>query len=179
MEIDTKNLTKHKFTSLEIANTILEISFSRKMKLNLLKLMKLSYIVTGYCLYFDFDPMHEDIQAWKLGPVIPTIWHSFKEFGLNRNITEYDKEVDIETGKFYNPNIEMNSNEGKLINILISYLIDKYQNYSGWDLVERTHREYTPWSNVYNENERNIIIKKKDIQRFYKENFEVNLINNG
>ena len=162
----------HTYSSFYIANTIIQLSTNNNIKTNLLKLMKLSYIVTGYCLYFDFDPFIEDIQAWQYGPVIPSLWHEFKDFSLHKPINRLSKDMDME-GEIFTPIIE-NDSEDKLDSLLfdiIVYVMEKYSEKKGWELVDKTHEEFTPWEKYktrIEKGEKNIIIPKNEIQEYYK-----------
>ena len=54
------------------------------------------YYTQGWCLALADQPLfNEQIEAWKWGPVIRSIYHQFKEFG-NSPITK--KAVSLRTG---------------------------------------------------------------------------------
>ena len=170
-------LKSHSFTSLQLANSILETTIAKRIDISLLKLMKLSYITVGYCLYFDFDPISEDIEAWKWGPVIPSLWGYFREYGIDGNITKLAKDIDRETGETITPSIEIRKNETtEMASAIVYHVIEKYKKQTGWDLVEKTHKEYTPWFNVYKKNKKNIIIPKDKIQKYYKQFLKVEVV---
>lgn len=165
-------IENYKYNSFHIANTILAIANNNNIKTDLLKLMKLSYITVGYCLYFDFDPFIEDIQAWKLGPVIPSLWHEFKDFSLSNPITRLANDMNSE-GKIFTPIIDENekSNIDELVYKIIILVMNKYLNKNSWVLVDKTHQELTPWQEYekrVNKGERNIIIPKEKIKKYYK-----------
>lgn len=176
---EEEGFIEHKYKSYHIANTILRISSVRGMKLNLLKLMKLSYIVTGYCLCAGFDPFKEDIQAWKLGPVIPSLWHEFKQYGVNKNIENYASDIDWESEDLegYTPFVETSENDktSKYTIAIISYLVDKYKNHSGWDLVHATHGIDTPWEQTWQKrgSSEKKVIKKSLIKAYYKKDLDI------
>ncbi len=47
-----------------------------------LKLQKLLYYTQGFHLAMDGKPLFsEQIEAWKHGPVVPNVYHKYKEFG--------------------------------------------------------------------------------------------------
>jgi uncharacterized phage-associated protein len=47
-----------------------------------LKIQKLLYYAQGFHLaFFDKPLFGEAIKAWMHGPVVPQVWHEFKEFG--------------------------------------------------------------------------------------------------
>lgn len=166
-------IENYKYKSFHIANTIIALSKNNNIKTNLLKLMKLSYISVGYCLSFEFDPFREDIQAWKYGPVIPSLWHEFKEFSLYDPIDRLGKyrnsEGGISTGI-----IEDNSsnNTDSFTYNVILFVMNKYLENNSWELVDKTHEEFTPWKKYEErvlQKEKNIIIPKTEIKDYYKE----------
>lgn len=78
--------------ALAVANYLLELAKEKGMKLQPLKLMKLVYIAHGYmlalCNRSALNPRFDRVEAWKYGPVIPSVYHSFKSYGHNP-ITEF------------------------------------------------------------------------------------------
>ncbi len=168
-----EDLEDHKFTAIQLANSILESTIVRKLHTDLLKLMKLSYISVGYCLYFDFDPIEEDIEAWKYGPVIPSIWYEFKHNGINTNIDELGIDNPFENEP---PTIEIcDNNTNKHMVGIISYVVDRYKGDSGWNLVTKTHDKNAPWDKYYVEGKNNII-PKEDIKEYYKKNLQLQIM---
>ncbi len=170
-----ERLQNYKFTSLQLANSILESTIAREIKTNLPKLMKLSYITVGYCLYFDFDPIVEEIQAWKHFPVIPSLWQAFKEYGVDKNITELSEEIDFDSFEIYTPVIKINNKDmtNKRTITIISYIVDKYKDDTSWDLVHG--KKGTTWETVFEDNKRNIVIPRSNIQEYYKSNFDLEI----
>ena len=59
-----------------IANHFIELNPDG---LTLMQLLKLSYIAHGFKLGLDLGPLSRELaQAWKYGPVFPSIYHKFK-----------------------------------------------------------------------------------------------------
>lgn len=47
-----------------------------------MKLQKILYFAHGWNLGLGLGPLIDDrVEAWKWGPVIPTVYHEFKKFG--------------------------------------------------------------------------------------------------
>lgn len=54
------------------------------MPITPLKIQKLVYFAHGWYLGFTGQPLvNETVQAWDFGPVIPSLYHEFKEFKNN------------------------------------------------------------------------------------------------
>ena len=67
--------------ALKIANTLIGFSQSESHFISRLALMKMSYICHGYILALldknTDNTDHEFVQAWKYGPVFPSIYYAF------------------------------------------------------------------------------------------------------
>lgn len=100
-----------------------------------LKLQKILYYLQGYYLAIYNEPIFEDeIEAWKYGPVINGVYHSYKVYGDNSIIVPD-----------YNFNFNYLSNTQKqFINKVYSY----FRQFSAIKLMELTHSEF-PWIKTY------------------------------
>lgn len=145
-----------------VANEFLEISNNQ---ISLLKLLKLCYIAQGFSLaILDRTIFDDDIEAWRYGPVIPSLYHEFKHFGAE-NITEKSKffyinddyEIVEDT-----PSLK-DSNDKKIIQIVWNL----YGKYSGSHLVNITHKRGTPWDLTYLPNA-NKVISQELIKKYYQ-----------
>ena len=124
--------------------------------------LKLVYLCHGWMLgIFDRGLIAEPAEAWRYGPVVPTIYHTYKSFrGDSIDIPLADKSADL----------DKNQNE------LLGAVLRAYQGYSAWELSAITHQPGTPWHEVYNGGlgEGAIIpdsvIKKHYVERLRKEN---------
>lgn len=161
--------------STQVANFFLQKAESESSDITTIKLVKLSYIAQGWALAaLDRDILREEVEAWKYGPVIPSIYHGFKHFGSSP-ITSYATEfvlngLDSDEEK---PTLEVvvprvDEKDSDLVNML-SVVWSTYKQYSGFDLVEMTHEENTPWSSVYVEGERHTPIPQMSIKQYYIE----------
>lgn len=95
-----------------------------------LKLQKLLYYAQGFALAILGRPLFdESIKAWEHGPVVPDVWHAFKEFGSSP-IPPSD---DIDMGEMSNEEIS-----------LLNEVFNVYGQFSAWKLRNMTHEE-PPW----------------------------------
>jgi uncharacterized phage-associated protein len=118
--------------------------------------MKLVYFSYAWYLYFtQKDLFDEPIQAWTHGPVIPSIYHEFKHFGLYGKIeNQFATYIDLlqdsdksETPFIKNEELQQNQDlERSLAGVW--YL---YKDCAGKELEKITHEEDTPWKNNYKE----------------------------
>ncbi len=136
-----------------------------------LKLNKLAYISYGLVKAgLDRELFHEPIQAWHLGPVIPSIYHEFKRFGYS-DIEGYSFIYDPVTDEKAIPRIDP---EDKEILEVLEWVKNVYGKMSIRELIERTHNVDTPWSKCYKEGIYNIEIEPEAIRKYYEDIIEKN-----
>src|SRR3990167_6214830 len=73
-----------KYSALDIANYFLfKAQEENQELLSNLKLQKLVYYAQGmHLVVYDGQPLFEDvIEAWNYGPVVPALYHLYKEYG--------------------------------------------------------------------------------------------------
>ena len=100
-----------------------------------LKLQKLVYYAQGFTLAVTGKPLfNEPIEAWQHGPVVPDLYHKYKDHGAYG--IPAPKNVDF--SKF--------STETKAI---LDEVYDVYGQFSAWKLRNMTHEE-APWKNTEN-----------------------------
>lgn len=152
--------------ALSIANSILDLAFKDEKPVKPLALMKLVYIAYGNALGSMLrdviDPRFDRVEAWKYGPVIPSVYHSFKHF-QNKPVTE-KAVVMIDSGaepSYVAPEIV----DGKLLAVIKS-VWEKFKNYSDSKLVDICHKPGSPWSQVYVEG-KNEEIPENITRRYY------------
>lgn len=118
-----------------VANKFLEIAKQRGDTLTPMQVIKLVYIAHGWMLgLYGRALIHDPIEAWKYGPVIPNLYHELKEFRsgpIPNRIKAKDEEFD---GR------EMD---------LITQVYNVYAKKSGITLSKLTHQADSPWSIVW------------------------------
>lgn len=135
-----------------------------------LKILKLTYISHGwYMALFDKPLLDEKIQAWKYGPVIPTLYYSLKGFENNVISTPVTYAVGsrsdfkvIQPKIIDNPTIEF-----------LDSIWENYKKYNGIELSILTHQKNSPWDITWNKmgakNQKHVIIDNDLIKTHYKE----------
>ena len=143
-----------------LANYFIDLAVKGNVELRQFGLMKRIYIAHGFCLaHYDMsalDPRFDVVEAWKNGPVIPSIYHSFKH---NKNNPIMEKSVIVDFGDddgldfdFKTPEL---SNE-KIIHVA-DFVWDRYMHMTDFELIKLTHRKGTPWAYCYREGKNNPI----------------------
>ena len=142
-----------RYTPAHIANYILRYFHVNKKEITHLKLQKLLYIAYGWNLVLNKEHprlFDESIQAWKLGPVIPSVYYYYKnkkEIGDEDYIFSYGDENFVESIPSKIPVIDKNDDQTLKI---VNAVIEKYKDVNASDLVKRLHEENSPWYKTYN-----------------------------
>lgn len=140
-----------------VANYFVDLAEQNNFELMQMGLMKRVYITHGFSLaIFDksaLDSRFDVVEAWKNGPVIPSVYHSFK-YNKNNPITEKSVFVEMVNGniKTTTPNLE-----NEEIKAVANMVWKRYENWSDFQLVELLHRKGTPWFLCYEEGVNNEI----------------------
>jgi uncharacterized phage-associated protein len=158
-------------SALAVANFFVDQSLNTGEPLTPIKLIKLVYISHGWYLALNDDELlSEAVEAWQYGPVVPTVYHKFKQYG-NGQIKAFANELINQT--FYVPKVH----DEETINFL-QEIWDQYKQYDGLQLSTLTHLPETPWYIVYNhpgnKGKKGILIPNNLIKEHYKEKLNAN-----
>ncbi|MCK8664872.1 DUF4065 domain-containing protein [Pseudomonas azerbaijanoccidens] len=94
-----------------------------------MKLQKLCYYAQGYLLAQEKELFSEDFQAWQHGPVIPSLYVEYKDYGWKSISKEFPSDP-IELDEF--------------ISKEVCDIVAAYGRFDGAALSTMTHRE-KPW----------------------------------
>ena len=138
-----------------------------------LKLQKLVYMCYADYLCEYHEKLFEDmIYAYRLGPVIMSVYEKYKKSGSGFLDCEDDTETYSEVAKKMPIRSRILASKDGLNKIIsIDKTLDSYANLSAADLVGLTHQEKSPWQYSGAGNKTNEEIKDATIIRFHK--FEV------
>lgn len=147
-----------KCNAITVANELIEAAREDGSHVTPLRLMKLTYISYGFGLALLEDGVNmidgrfDRVEAWRLGPVIPSVYHTFKHYG-NTAIERLgevavDANEDCETAVFETPRLG-DSDDDKNRRKIIRYVWRRYKRMSARDLVDILHQDGTPWKLSY------------------------------
>lgn len=143
------------YSAMTIAKWFVDWANSDDAELSNLKLQKLLYYAQGYHLAMRGSPLFSDeIQAWSHGPVVPAVYHYFKEFGsgpislLDDDPFEWDH-VDPATSQF------------------LAKVWNTYGGVAAWKLRNMTHAE-APWAEHFSQGERHVVIPQDEIAAYFR-----------
>src|SRR5690606_35378781 len=121
------------YPAMDIAKRLVE----KKPGLTLMTIQKLVYIAHGIHLALRDRPLiNEVVQAWRYGPVIPSLYHSLKHNGPNPIsyiYTPYDGPISSDA------------------DALLDFIIRSYGDMPASKLMAITHMPGSPWSQVYDD----------------------------
>lgn len=127
------------YDPITVANRFIELAAQSGKSLTSMQLNKLTYVAHGFYLAFHKQPLiDEAVQAWKYGPVIPSLYRRLKSFGAN-GIPEPIKP------KFWENAEDLSGPDKALIDAVFS----KYGHLTGGQLSSITHKKGTPWERTF------------------------------
>lgn len=142
------NQAKNNYLPIHIANYLLWLADrDNKNDITPMKLLKLAYFCYAWYLALSGRKLFaEKIEAWKFGPVIPSLYHEFKRFG-NRNITQYAEYYeDHENGE---PKYLMIDRNDKNVWGVAAAVWEHYKDKTAAQLSAITHEADSPWTEAY------------------------------
>lgn len=163
--------------ALSVANYFIELANKEKKEITQLGLMKRVYIAHGFSLAINkkslLDNRFDKVEAWKYGPVIPSVYHSFKQYRSNP-ITEKAvvMEWDEKTRDLHFPTPMLENASAKSVTEMVWR---RYHDFTDSEMVTLTHKQGTPWSICYIP-EQNAPIPD-EITALYYERLVENIIN--
>lgn len=134
----------------DIANIILELADSKRVEITNLSLQKLLYFVHGWFYASYESPLVKNkFEAWEYGPVQRVIYDQFKKFKRSAIIGVRATYLDPMTGEqiYKEPKVSMDHIA------FIESVLERYANYSAFELVAESHREDSPWEYVWEQAE--------------------------
>lgn len=124
--------------------------FIHRQKIDHLKLQKVLYFAQAINLAINGEPLFdENIEAWPLGPVIPSVYQAFKQNGANW----ISKDQGAEDG--------VNDEQKEFL----QQIWLEFGKYTALQLVEMTHK-HDPWKNAKDKTDR--IIDEQEMKNFYR-----------
>ncbi len=122
---------------LAVANFFIKKAADSGDPITPMKLLKLVYIAHGWHLALTGEPLiDEDVEAWKYGPVIPSLYRRYRDYG---NSPIGADGVSGYVGF---------SNELRIAPFL-ERIWEVYKDYTAIQLSSMTHTSDTPWYHIW------------------------------
>ncbi len=155
------------YLSDHIANFFLHKASQNNKKLDVLKLVKLCYLGYGWVLsILSKRLIVEHVEAWQFGPVIPSVYYSFKYFERSP-ITSFTPTMQFNRGsgrtniKYFS--IKPGTEESKILAIVWN----SYKDLSGKDMIKKMHTQDGPWIKYYEPGIRGIVMDDHVIKEHF------------
>lgn len=170
------------YDALTVANYIVHHALTRKNDISHLKLQKILYFIEAhYLVEHGRSLIAEQFEKWKLGPVVPEVYHEYKTFG-SRPITrvpsihsiKYIEEKDdfeFSVKKFDPDSVEIKTCD----KTFIERITDLYIEEDAYDLVEKTHK-HKLWEREKSkimDGERGLIYDKEEMLQYFRNNTDL------
>lgn len=134
------------YSAASIANGFLSLGFRDEKNITPMKIQKLVYLAHGHALVErPALIINEFFEAWKFGPLLPSLYHECKRYGPNA-IDNYIHDLDLRTGlKFPAP-----MPDETMVRDITEFVWCTYGDYSASTLSDWTHAKGGPWDKVTN-----------------------------
>jgi len=143
-------------TATILSNNILRRSFEQSSPISPMKLQKLLYFVYRDFLQQMGQPLFsERFEVWQFGPVLPSVYHEFKQFRSNP-IKSYSKDS---KGDAY----LAKERPDQVLTQIIDLNWERYKRVNGIELSKITHRPNTAWRIAFQKH--NHFLDDEDIRR--------------
>jgi uncharacterized phage-associated protein len=134
-------------SALAVANTFIEIAEEKGQKLTPLKLLKLVYFAHGWYLAITGKPLiNEAVEAWKFGPVVPSLYRAFREY-REKPIEDKEYTIQYKTRTFEAPVIP--KGDPNNIRVFLEKIWDVYGKLGAGQLSNLTHESSSPWYQIW------------------------------
>lgn len=141
--------------SIDVANFFIDLTCSKEEGyITNLKVNKLLYFAQAWSYVRNNRPLFdENIEAWQYGPVVPSVYSTFKHYGRN-NIAEVSEKLALDS--FSEDELQL--------------LIDiqrEYGKYTASTLVDLTHEKGSPWEQIYNGDHNHKVISPNSMKAYF------------
>lgn len=129
------------YSAKAIANYFLNRANAAGQEITPMKMQKLVYIAHGWHLAIHGEPLiDEPVEAWRYGPVIPSLFQAFRKYGASPIAEHADG---VARHALDNVNIQT-----------LDDVMEAYGEMGAIDLMRLTHANDSPWSGVRDEDDR-------------------------
>ena len=159
-----------------IANYFLKLGRRDGVPVDPMKLQKLVYFAHGWYLATVGQPLlSETVEAWRWGPVIPSLYWCFNHYGGNP-ITEFAvaRRGDSFCGDLTSISEIPTGPEGDSLREVLNEVWRVLGKFSGIHLSNLTHLKDSPWDITWSaqKGRRGVDINDEEIKRYFQRNLE-------
>jgi uncharacterized phage-associated protein len=152
-----------------IANYFLAVAAEQNKSLTPMKIQKLVYFANGWHLAIKGEPLiNEQVEAWRFGPVIASLYGAFRRFGdqpitgrADHTVTEFHDTWTISRHRFQ-PSLDDIPDQADFTRDFLDRIWTAYGGYTAIQLSNETHRADSPWD-IVSKKYNGVIPKRTDI----------------
>ncbi len=135
-----------------------------------LHILKLTYMSHGYTWGITDKALISDrVEAWKYGPVIPTVYEALSMYGSNPVDALHYCGTSISSEDKVKARVEeLGKRFSDAEKEVIDCVVDVYKKWTGGQLIALMHKEGTPWRKYYVKGETDIVIPDNETKEYYK-----------
>lgn len=162
--------------AIDIADFIIQESAQNQHPITNLELQIYMYFCHARSLIDAHVPLIDDelFQKWKYGPISPTVYHTYKRYGINPIINpDSHTKLDLDTWEVTSETFDIDRLTDSEIN-LIQNTIPTLFEFKRFALIEETHR-HSSWANMEKaimEANHELIYSNQDIIADFQQNIE-------
>jgi uncharacterized phage-associated protein len=145
-----------------VANYFLDLAEESGKQLDPMKIQKLVFFAHGWHLALTGKPLlEEQVEAWQYGPVVPTLYQEFKQWGsgtIQGRATDWRLETNPATGRktivrMVAPSLDDCDSDGReYAKGVVKRVWEVYGSWSAVQLSQLTHVPGGPWDVTRREN---------------------------
>jgi uncharacterized phage-associated protein len=136
------------YSAITVANWFIDRNQEDRFDLTHLKIQQLLYYAQGYYLvHFDKPLLEDNIEVWKYGPVIQSIYLSLRFYKDSLQIVDKIKGYNVENGQYIITISTIDDNDIQTQEFLLDFW-QLYGKYNDGTLVNETQQTGTPWDQV-------------------------------
>ena len=147
---------------------------TRPKSLSPLMVNKLVYLAHGYTLaLYDISLIVDKVEAWKYGPVIPSLFYTMHNYGDNKidkllycNTYTKDPTKMADRKEFLGKNLHQYDK-------ILDMIIKTYSSMDITSLLGIMHAKDTPWYKYYKTGKYGVKIPDKMTQKYFKKVLEI------
>ncbi|HEV8070310.1 MAG TPA: type II toxin-antitoxin system antitoxin SocA domain-containing protein [Planctomycetaceae bacterium] len=145
------------YSAAAIANEFIDLAAASGESLTQMRLQKLVFFAHGWHLAIYGKPLlDEQVEAWKFGPVIRSLYRELRESGdkpIRGKIVKWKTTGRFKTPEFtlseYVPGLHDHPDKAAETKAFLRRVWDVYRPYTAIQLSNMTHAPGSPWETVY------------------------------
>lgn len=162
---------KMAYDARQIATEFIQLAQAQNKKLTPMQLQKLVYFAYGWYLAITGERLiNERVGAWQWGPVFPSLYSAFREYGSDP-IDDVPGELVFEGTKLKVKKFPLISDDPKrdeMARSIIRRVWEIYGNYSASALSGMTHEPNSPWAQTTGKDIRGTYIEDDLIEDYFR-----------